>query len=233
MFCAREERQHARQSITEGDSESMSGGAQHEAGIPYKVSIHRSSSGIELRPSPFVDNSGFYRPSAEVKKRVVDMWNHRSPRAIGSASEMMATEILTNARISIDGCSRTLICDKLGKVQEIAGMWKPKHGIYCDDLVATAEIDGDKSFFPTEVKGTTLQAGLSHSSEAKMFYQLGRTCYTLKRLMPPGHCHRIEGVITVVIVHSWRTITINVLNEVTARGFFPDRWMYPDLGAER
>ena len=211
----------------------MSGSAQHEAGILYKVSIHGSSSGIELLPSAFVDKSGFYRPSAEVKKRVMDMWKHRSPRAIGSASEVMATEILTNARISMDGCSRTLICNKLRQVQEIAGKWKPKHGIYCDDLVAIAEIDGNKSFLPTEVKGTTLQAGLSHSSEAKMFYQLGRTCYTLKHLMPSGHCHRIEGVITVVIVHSWRTITINVLKEVTARGFFPDRWMYPDLSAER
>jgi hypothetical protein len=61
-----------------------------------------------------------------------------------------------------------------------SAIWKPKTGIYCDDLVAIAENDKTQFLFLTEVKGTTLQHGLSHSSEAKMFYQ-------------PGHIMQLGG----------------------------------------
>lgn len=80
--------------------------------------------------------------------------------------------------------------------------------------------------FITEVKGTTLKEGLSHSMEAKIFYQLARTCVTLRQKLPSGPSYPIRGVITVVIAHAWKKITINVLNESAAQGYFPDDWLY-------
>jgi hypothetical protein len=203
----------------------MVGGARDRAGT-YDVSIYGSSSGIELVPSSSVRNSK-YQPSKEVEELTADMWKYRRPRVIGSVSESMATEILSNARIVVDDCSWAIVCEKLRNVRGISGLWKPNRGIYCDDLIAIAESHGQKLMFLTEVKGTTLKAGLSHSMEAKIFYQLARTCVTLKRLMPSGPCQRIRGVITVAIIHSWRKITINVLSEATARGYFPDGWLPP------
>jgi hypothetical protein len=193
---------------------------------PYEVVIRSHSSGIILVPSSLVDNSGFYRPSQEVEKQVGDMWSFRRPRAIGSTSEMIAVEILHRARINVDGATMLLTCEKLRNVVEVSAGWKPQTGIYCDDLIAITEDNRGKLLLLTEVKGTTLRLGLSHSSEAKMFYQLARTYAALVgQGVSSEASFRIRGVITIVIAHFQRTITLNALNEETAIGFFPDGWL--------
>jgi len=138
----------------------------------------------------------------------------------------MACEILGKAQIRINEVSCELVCQALRTFAEVSALWKPKFGIYCDDLIAIAESDGKKLLFLTEVKATTLQQGLSRSSEAKIFYQLARTCDALSKRMPFESSLRLGGAITMVIIHSQKTITLNVLDETATLGFFPDQWMY-------
>jgi hypothetical protein len=193
---------------------------------PYEVAVHGSSSGISLIPSSLVDNSGLYRPSKELEKQVEDMWNRRSPRTVGSTSEAMAVEILDRAQVTVDDATFLLTCQKLRSIAEVAAIWKPRTGIYCDDLIAVAEATHQRLLFLTEVKGTILQQGLSRSSEAKMFYQPARTYDAIRRGMSPGgHSFRIQGVFTTVILHYQRRVVLNVLNEAAALGFFPDGWL--------
>jgi len=193
----------------------------------YDVAIHGRSSGITLVPSSLVDSSCIYRPSREVEKQIGDMWNFRRPRAIGSTSEMMGVEILHGALVGVDGADLLLTCEKLRSVPEVSAVWKPDTGIYSDDLIAVAESNRTKLLFLTEVKGTTLQQGLSHSTEAKMFYQLARTYHALlDRVVSSNPSFVIRGVITIAITHYQRKITLNVLNGASALGFFPDDWLY-------
>lgn len=98
----------------------------------------------------------------------------------------MAKEILNGSQITADDFVWTPICNELIIVADISGRWKPAKGIYCDDLIAIAECGVKKLLFLTEVKGTTLKEGLSHSMEAKIFYQLARTCMTLRQKLPSG-----------------------------------------------
>jgi hypothetical protein len=205
----------------------MSVNGDTERAQPYQVAIHDRSSGIALTPSSLVDSSGFYRPSKDVESKIWDMWRGRRPWVIGATSEVIANEILNKARVSIDGANLLLVCSKLRKVAELSAIWKPKTGIYCDDLVAIAENDKTQFLFLIEVKGTTLQHGLSHSNEAKMFYQPARTYYAIRRGMSSDSSLRLSGVITIVISHHDRRITLNVLNEAAALGFFADNWL-PD-----
>lgn len=203
----------------------MVGHSEIERVQPYEVTIHGRSSEIALAPNSLVDSSGFYRPSKDVEKQIRDMWNCRRPRAIGSTTEMMAVEILHRARISVDGANLPLTCEKLRNVADVSAVWKPQTGIYCDDLIAIAEGNRTKLLFLTEVKGTTLQQGLPHSSEAKMFYQLARTYNALGQRMSSDACFQIRGVITIAITHYQRKITLNALNKEAAIGFFPDSWL--------
>jgi hypothetical protein len=196
---------------------------------PYVVSVYGSSSGFELVPGASVRNAE-YRPSKGVEVQIAAMWNHRQPSLIGSVSEQMAMEILDCAQIKTDSGIWALTCEKLRNVSAICGNWRPERGIYCDDLITTAVCSGQKMMFLTEVKGTTRKGGLSRWMEAKMFYQLARTYVTIIKRIPAGPPYPIMGVITIAITHSWKTITINVLNEAAAKGFFPDGWLPPEEG---
>lgn len=193
---------------------------------PYDVSIHGSTAGIKLIPSQLVSNSE-YRPSKDVHDQIADMWLRGSPRVIGTVSEAIAMEILGGGRIEMDGYARALSCCKLRNVQEISGLWRPKRGIYCDDLVAIAIGNGDKVLFLSEVKGTILEAGLSRSMEAKIFYQLARTCVRLSELMPSAPCYPVKGAITVTILHFSGKINVNILTAEAIKGYFPDGWLQP------
>jgi hypothetical protein len=192
----------------------------------YRVSIHVGSSRLTLVPSTFVDDSGLYRPSVDVGRRIEEMWCHRRPRVIGLVSELLASEILTDGQICVSDDSLMLVCQALRRFAEVSAFWKPEFGMYCDDLVTIAQSSQRKLLFVTEVKGTTLQEGLSRSSEAKMFYQLARTYKRLKQKMPFNSNLRLSGAITVAITHSWKAVTLNVLDEKATLGFFPDPWMY-------
>jgi hypothetical protein len=152
-------------------------------GRPYAIALYGTSSGITLIPSCCVQNSE-YRPSGGIEEQIMEMWNHRRPRAVGSVSELMAKEILDSGQVIADGLTWTLECKKLRNLKEISGNWRPSRGIYCDDLVAIAESAGKRQLFLAEVKGTTLGLGLSHSMEAIIFYQLARTCVRLGQMMP-------------------------------------------------
>ena len=141
-------------------------------------------------------------------------------------SELMASEILSGGRITVGDDRLTLLCQMVRRFAELSAFWKPDFGIYCDDLVTIAQSDETKILFLTEIKGTTLQRGLSRSSEAKMFYQVARTYKSLKQKIPVNRDIRLAGTITVAVVYSWKTVTLNVLDETATLGFFPDRWMY-------
>ena len=193
---------------------------------PYRIAVCGAPSGITLVPSSRVRNCE-YQPSSDVGQQIADMWMQRKPRIVGLVSELMATEILDKGRVKMDGLTWTLACGKLRNIKEVSDCWRPSRGIYCDDLAAIATNHWKRQLFLAEVKGTILEQGLSHTMEAKMFYQLARTCVTLGKLMPNGPSLPIKGVFTVVIVHSRREITMNVLPETAARGYFPDRWLYP------
>ena len=193
---------------------------------PYRIAVYGASSGVTLLPSSRVRNYD-YQPSSVVEQQIADMWKQRKPRVVGLVSELMATEILDKGRVIIEGLTWTLACGKLRNMKEVADCWRPSRGIYCDDLAAIAKNHWKRQLFLAEVKGTISDQGLSHTMEAKMFYQLARTCVTLGKLMPNGPSLTIKGVFTVAIIHSRREITLNVLNETAARGYFPDRWLYP------
>ena len=196
----------------------------HEAAIVtgYQLSVHGASSGIVVTPSAFVDARGVYLPSDNLRQQIRDMWKRRNSRVIGLTSEMMALEILRKAQVTIDGASSPLSCEKLRTVLTVSSEWRPKTGIFCDDLIALTERNEVRLLLLTEVKGTTLQQGLSHSSEAKMFYQLARTYDAIrKRSLSSTSRLRIVGVITVAIIYREQRIILNVLNEASALGYFP------------
>jgi hypothetical protein len=136
---------------------------------------------------------------------------------------MMAVDIMRHARITAHGAPAPLECVKLRNVPELADVWRPKTGIYCDDLVVIRR-GRPHLVFLTEVKGTTLERGLSHSSEAKMFYQLARTCAALTSGIR-SRKRRVAGALTVVIGHFHRVVTINILDTPAILGFVPDRWL--------
>lgn len=145
----------------------------------YSVTTHCCSSAISFSPSTFVDSTGAYLPSKDIVRQIGHMWNRRNPRNIGQVSEKIAEEILTKACLMFRGTAWVLTSEKLKSFLGAPAVWKPDYGIYCDDVIVVAEANGDKLLFPTEVKGTTLQTGLPRSMEAKIFYQLARTCHTI------------------------------------------------------
>jgi hypothetical protein len=208
----------------------MPGRSRRTPAHGYQVTVYTSSSEIGLTPSALVDRSGLYRPSEQLDGRLEDMWNYRRPNVIGSVSESMATEVLCAARLNFEGTCWLLVPERLRSFLRVSAGWKPNYGIYYDDLIAVAEGDGDQCLFLVEVKGTTQKTGLPHASEAKIFYQLATTHHILTQkqaVKQDLQRLRIGGVIRIVILHLAKAITLNVLDEKTAGGFFPDAWMYP------
>lgn len=199
----------------------------------YKVTVYTCSSNLNLALSERVDHLGLYRPSEKLNEQIRDMWKCRKPHVIGSVTESMAKEVLRGARLTIDGMTLALVPEGLRSFLRETNEWKPDRGIFCDDLIAVAEGHGNRPIVLVEVKGTTRNSGLPRSNEAKIFYQLARTHNALARTWADKECrqrHPIAGVITMVVLHVAETITLNVLDEKTAEGFFPDAWMYPGDG---
>lgn len=143
----------------------------------------------------------------------------------------MARELLTGAILTLDRQRWILTCVPLRDLAELRGRaWKPGYGIHCDDLATLAEqrYRDDRLLFLTECKGTTMSGGLSRNTEAKMFYQLARTYEKLRRAWPLDSRLQLGGVISVIVNHGSRRVTVNVLDRSTAfAGNVPDAWMYP------
>lgn len=137
------------------------------------------------------------------------MWRNRKPHLIGSVSEEIAKEMLEGGAFEYDRTSWALSCVPI-KDFAPATSWRPVHGIRCDDLMTTATSEARRMFFVTEVKGTTLDRGISRTYIAKMYYQVPPTRRVLREKMLEC-AEDLVGGISVEIDHLRHEITINVL----------------------
>jgi len=190
----------------------------------YKITVHTPCS-FSFEPGIWVNETGVYQPSREIQYKINEMRQSRTSSLIGAITEAIAAEILVEARVTVDNERCLIRPEKLRKFFGVSSIWNPQHGIYSDDLIAIATKGESTFLFPTEVKGTMLQKGFSHSTEAKMIYQLARTCHTLVQNMPGSLTFRLAGGITIEISHFLEEITLNVFDTKGILGFFPDGWL--------
>jgi hypothetical protein len=157
------------------------------------------------------------------------MWKHRKPGTIGIVSELVAREIITDGKIAINHYRWPLTCEPLKSFAQTHRMsLTPDFGIRTDDLVTIAHSHSQSLIFVTECKGTTSARGLSHDTEAKMIYQLGRTVRELKKELPRVKNMRFGGTIFVEVDHFLKEINLNVVDENAGLAeVIPDDWMYP------
>jgi hypothetical protein len=198
----------------------------HES--PYVVTVHAVLfSNIVLNPAT-VRNDWYY-PSQSVRAHIRAMWVCRRPHLVGSVSEETVEEILNSAAFDYEGMSWALTCMPIREFAP-ATSWRPVRGIHSDDLMTIARSDVGKLFFITEVKGTTIQRGISHTYMAKIYYQLPQTRKVL--------CERVEdcignrvGGISVEVDHLRHEINLNLLTpESNLVAELPDDWITEAYG---
>ena len=159
--------------------------------------------------NPAVVRRNRYSPSHHIQARLQEMWKKRKPHLIGSVSEEIAEEILEGGALEYDRTSWALTCVSI-KDFAPATSWRPVSGVRCDDLMTTATSQARRMFFVTEVKGTTLQRGISRAYIAKMYYQVPPTRRVLcEKVMECAG--ELVGGISCEIDHLRHGITINVL----------------------
>jgi hypothetical protein len=175
---------------------------------PYVVTVHAVAfSNVVLNPATV--RNGRYYPSQPVRSHIRAMWVRRRPHLVGSVSEEIVEELLNSAAFDYEGTSWALTCMPIREFAP-ATSWRPVRGIHSDDLMTTAKSDVGKLFFITEVKGTTVPRGISHTNIANIYYQLPRTRKVL--------CERVEecvgnrvGGISGEVDHLRHEINLNVL----------------------
>jgi len=199
----------------------------------YSVDVYCSPKDLVFVPGPLTDKKKVYCPSAVIESRTEEMWRLRNSFLIGSVTEDMSAEVLNGGTVSLDGAIRVVESRRAGEVLDRAAkIWQIYGGIRSDDLVVVANARDRLQVFVTECKGTIQTRGFSHDTEAKMVYQIARTCELIR--MNPSEFPDIElrGIIMIAINHHAMRITINVndANPQGLSGCVPDHWMYKDKG---
>ena len=196
----------------------------------YRLQLYSYPNQLKLVPSTFVDKLNQYRPSYELERQLQSVWRDRDPRQIGILSERLAAELINGGEIYRGRNRWRLRCESFRSFEISAGLsLRPDFGIRSDDIitVASENSDGRDLLFVTESKGTILERGFSHTTEAKIFYQLSRTLAKLRReLRPPGRL-ALGGIISVESNHYLHAITINLIDhKASLAKAIPDEWMY-------
>lgn len=203
--------------------------------LSYRVNLHCYPPRVRFLPSPKVFQVGIYGPSLSLQAAIGRMLRSRNATVIGATSERVVRELIDGGTVLLDGKPWTLSCLRLRDLAaELRLAWKPGYGMHCDDLATIATGEGNhRLLFLTESKGTTRERGLSRGTEAKMFYQLGRTFEKLKMTQAAGSSVGLGGIISAIVNHHSLVITMNVNDDTTSfAGGLPDRWMYPDNNLE-
>jgi hypothetical protein len=196
----------------------------------YKLNLYTYPTAVEMIPNQQVVQSGLYKPSRTLLNELTRMAKSRRPRVIGLVSERIVAEIICGGTLRLGNARWRLTCQRLEQFaaqKELA--WRPGYGIRCDDLATLAEHEAHEPLlFITESKGTTSQYGLARDAEGKMFYQLARTFEKLKRTEGADAPVQLGGIISAIVNHYSRVITINVNDRTSSfAGGLPDKWMYP------
>lgn len=206
---------------------------ERSASASYVVRIHDSVH-LRLLPNPRSCEVGCFTASPELARSLDEALMTRRPWDIGRTSERVVVELMTGGTLLTAGGSWTLACERVASFASRTGLqWKPRYGVRCDDLVTfDAHTSTPSILFVTECKGTTQDRGISPTREAMMFYQLSRTLRQLKWRDPHASPFRSVGVISAIVNHAWRVITINVIDQQSSfAGELPDSWMYPGRGS--
>jgi len=143
-------------------------------------------------------------------------------------SESIIVEILNGGQLRKGRLTSHLRCESVKDFSSRTSIsLTPPRGIRSDDLVTTAEVEGEVVIFLTESKGTTQERGFSHATEAKIFHQLGRTVEVLERELPKAKGLRFGGVIFGEVNHFAMKINLGIVDQSAGLArVVPDPGMY-------
>jgi len=178
--------------------------------LSYSIRAHSASLGT-LRLSPLVDSRQEYRPTDALARELLLMWRSRRPEVVGHVTEMLGAELLEGACLTVDKSTWRLSCLPIRRLSGGGRRWIPKLGLRSDDLMTIGFYEGRRLYFPTEVKGSILSAGVRRSNEAKMFYQLPRTLAQGYPKVPSDVDGTLGGAITIVVNHWEEFVVVNAI----------------------
>jgi hypothetical protein len=198
--------------------------------LVYRLQLYSYPSQLKLVPSTFVDRLNQYRPSLELERQIQSVWRDRNPRQIGILSERLTAELINGGEIHRGRNHWRLRCESFRTFEISTGLsLRPDFGIRSDDIItiASANSGGRDLVFVTESKGTILERGFSHTTEAKIFYQVSRTLEKLKRELRPAGRLTLGGIISVESNHYLHAVTLNLIDhKASLAKAIPDEWMY-------
>ncbi|MDE1832594.1 MAG: hypothetical protein KGI02_09545, partial [Thaumarchaeota archaeon] len=100
----------------------------------YKVAVHAYPTKIKITLGPYVDKFLVYHPSKDLATDVSYIMKNRLPRLIGSVTERITTEIISEGMIDIDNEVWNLTSIPLREFEKSHSIrLLPDFGIYCDD----------------------------------------------------------------------------------------------------
>jgi hypothetical protein len=183
-----------------------------------------------LKPGPTVSCSGVYHPSAVTLQQLKRLGPRPKSHLIGSATELIAAEVLSGGTVSGSMSVTGLQSVSLRALLQTLGHGRlPDFGLRCDDLAVVGRAAGLPHLYVTECKGTTSRRGFRRDTEAKMIYQVSRTVEWLRRSNVFGDALALGGGVTVQVDHSRRTVWLMAGGPASLLAdTFPDDWMYPD-----
>lgn len=176
----------------------------------YTLEVHDRLVG-SFAPEPRRGTRFSIVPTKKLCEELISLSRSHKPLAVGRVSEKLAREVLDGGSLRLEGHRWRLECIPIRDVPDYTTRWRPDFGVRSDDLMTVARRGKRTLHFPTEVKGSIRQDGVSRSAEAKMFYQLPGTLDVQRALANDTPDDVIGGGISVVINHLHRRIVINVV----------------------